>query len=157
MNLVLIGMPGCGKSTIGVLLAKSMLSEFVDTDLIIQNKHKKSLCEIISEDGLENFKETENEVLSEINCENCVIATGGGAVLRAENLSALKQSGKIYFIDRPLSGLIPTEDRPLSRDRSALEELYNQRYPVYCEVCDVRIDADCDANSVSEKILENLK
>ena len=80
MNIVLIGMPGCGKSTIGVLLAKTMLCEFVDTDLIIQNKYKKSLCEIIAEEGLDAFKEKENSVLRELQGENCVIATGGSAV-----------------------------------------------------------------------------
>jgi shikimate kinase len=94
MNIVLIGMPGCGKSTIGVLLAKTLLCEFVDTDLIIQNKYKKSLCEIISEEGLEGFKEKENKVLSEINCENSVIATGGSAVYCREGMENLKRNGK---------------------------------------------------------------
>jgi shikimate dehydrogenase len=117
-----------------------------------------SIGEYFEKYGEARFREVECEVIKELSAESSlIIATGGGAVLREENVSNLKQSGKIYFIDRPLSDLIPTDDRPLSRDRSALEELYNQRYPVYCEVCDVRIDADCDANSVSEKILENLK
>ena len=98
MNIVLIGMPGCGKSTIGVLLAKTLLCEFVDTDLIIQNKYKKSLCEIISEEGLEGFKEKENKVLSEINCENSVIATGGSAVYCKEGMENLMKNGRVVYL-----------------------------------------------------------
>ncbi len=98
MNIVLIGMPGCGKSTIGVLLAKTLLCEFVDTDLIIQNKYKKSLCEIISEEGLEAFKEKENKVLSEINCENSVIATGGSAVYCKEGMENLMKNGRVVYL-----------------------------------------------------------
>ena len=83
-------MPGCGKSTVGVLLAKSMLRDFVDTDLIIQNKYKKSLSDIINQEGLETFKEKENIVLSELRAENSVIATGGSAVYCSEGMKNLK-------------------------------------------------------------------
>ena len=98
MNIVLIGMPGCGKSTIGVLLAKTMLCEFVDTDLIIQNKYKKSLCEIIAEEGLDAFKEKENSVLRELQGENCVIATGGSAVYCREGMENLMKNGKVVYL-----------------------------------------------------------
>ncbi len=145
MNLVLIGMPGCGKSTIGVLLAKSMLCEFVDTDLIIQNKHKKSLCEIISEDGLENFKETENEVLSEINCENCVIATGGSAVYCGKGMANLKKNGKIVYLK-----LSPEEIKKriknirtrgiAMKEGTTIEELYLERAPLYEKYADYIVE-----------------
>ena len=77
MNITLIGMPGAGKSTVGVLLAKSMLMDFVDTDLLIQRKHGMSLCEFIEKYGEEEFKKAENDVISSLECENTVIATGG--------------------------------------------------------------------------------
>ena len=98
MNIVLIGMPGCGKSTVGVLLAKSILADFVDTDLIIQNKYKKSLCEIINDEGLEVFKEKENKVLAELKAENSVIATGGSAVYCPEGMENLKKDGQIVYL-----------------------------------------------------------
>ena len=93
MNIILIGMPGCGKSTVGVLLAKSMLCDFVDTDLIIQNKYKKSLCDIINEDGLTGFTEKENSVLAELTCDNAVVATGGSAVYCPQGMENLKKNG----------------------------------------------------------------
>lgn len=158
MNLVLIGMPGCGKSTIGVLLAKSMLCEFVDTDLIIQNKHKKSLCEIISEDGLENFKETENEVLSEINCENCVIATGGSAVYCDEGMKNLKKNGKIVYLK-----LSPEEIKKriknirtrgiAMKEGTTIEELYLERAPLYEKYADYIVECE---NLTAEECVEKI-
>ena len=157
-NIVLIGMPSSGKSTVGRLLASRLGRRFVDTDELITERIGMSIAEYFEKCGEAKFREVECEVIQELSTEDSlVIATGGGAVLCPENVSALKQSGKIYFIDRPLSDLIPTEDRPLSKDRWALEKLYEERYSIYCEACDARIDADCDADSVSEKILENLK
>lgn len=158
MNLVLIGMPGCGKSTIGVLLAKSMLCEFVDTDLIIQNKHKKSLCEIISEDGLENFKETENEVLSEINCENCVIATGGSAVYCGKGMANLKKNGKIVYLK-----LSPEEIKKriknirtrgiAMKEGTTIEELYLERAPLYEKYADYIVECE---NLTPEECVEKI-
>ena len=157
-NTVLVGMPSSGKSTVGRLLAERLGRRFVDTDELITEGIGMSIPEYFERYGEAAFREVECEVIREISAESSlVIATGGGAVLREENVSNLKKNGKIYFIDRPIDALIPTDDRPLSRDRSALLELYEKRYPIYCSLCDVRIDADCDATSVCEKILENLK
>ena len=100
------------------------------------------------------FRDIETQTVKEISKNTCkVISTGGGAVLREENVRALKQNGKIYFIDRPLENLIPTSDRPLSVDKNAIENLYNQRYSIYSSVCDVKIDADCTPNQVANKII----
>ena len=85
-----------------------------------------------------------------------VIATGGGAILREENVDALKENGKLYFIDRPLSELIPTSDRPLSSDREAIEKRYNERYAIYNSTADVRIEVNSDAEGVKAKILEDF-
>lgn len=162
MNLVLIGMPGCGKSTIGVLLAKSMLCEFVDTDLIIQNKHKKSLCEIISEDGLENFKETENEVLSEINCENCVIATGGSAVYCGKGMANLKKNGKILYLklspDEIKRRIKNIKTRGIAmKEGTTIEELYLERAPLYEKYADYIVECEnLTAEECVEKIIDTI-
>ena len=157
-NIVLVGMPSSGKSTVGKILSEKLGRRFVDTDEAITKRIGMSIGEYFERYGEARFREVECEVIGELATESSIIiATGGGAVLCPENVSALKQSGKIYFIDRPPSDLIPTEDRPLSKDRWALVKLYEERYSIYCEACDIRIDADCDADSVSEKILENLK
>lgn len=163
MNLVLIGMPGCGKSTIGVLLAKSMLCEFVDTDLIIQNKHKKSLCEIISEEGLENFKETENEVLSEINCENCVIATGGSAVYCGKGMANLKKNGKIVYLKLSSEEIkkriknIRTRGIAM-KEGTTIEELYLERAPLYEKYADYIVECEnLTAEECVEKIIDIIQ
>lgn len=158
MNIVLIGMPGCGKSTIGVLLAKSMLCEFVDTDLIIQNKHKKSLCEIISEEGLENFKETENEVLSEINCENCVIATGGSAVYCGKGMANLKKNGKILYLklspDEIKRRIKNIKTRGIAmKEGTTIEELYLERAPLYEKYADYIVECE---NLTAEECVEKI-
>ena len=85
-----------------------------------------------------------------------VIATGGGAILREENVRALRQNGRLYFIDRPLESLVPTADRPLSSDRAAIEKRYRERYGIYCSTADCRINADCSAEEVAMRILEEF-
>ena len=94
-NVVLIGMPGAGKSTIGVLLAKSLLMEFQDTDLVIQKKCKKSLCDIMDEVGVEAFIEKENEIIKSCDFENSVVATGGSAVYGKEAMERLSCDEKL--------------------------------------------------------------
>ena len=90
-NVVLIGMPGAGKSTIGVLLAKSMLYSFIDTDLLIQNSYGKSLCDIIDENGTDEFLKIENDVICSGEFERSVIATGGSAVYGTEAMKKLNE------------------------------------------------------------------
>ena len=90
-NVVLIGMPGAGKSTIGVLLAKSMLMDFVDTDLLIQKKHSSSLCNIINSKGIDEFLRIENDVICSYEFANCVIATGGSAVYGEDAMKKLSE------------------------------------------------------------------
>ena len=90
-SVTLIGMPGAGKSTVGVLLAKSLLTDFIDTDLIIQRETGKSLCTLIEEQGTENFLETENRIILSQSFDNAVIATGGSAVYGKEAMKKLKE------------------------------------------------------------------
>ena len=124
-NVVLIGMPSSGKSTVGRLLAEKLGEEFIDTDELITEKIKMPIKDFFALHGEEKFREVEAEVIREIAGRGgLVIATGGGAILRRENLVNLRHNGNILFIDRPLNLLIPTDSRPLSSDRMALENLY---------------------------------
>lgn len=157
MNIVLIGMPGCGKSTVGVLLAKSMLRDFVDTDLIIQNTYRKSLCEIIACDGLQGFKDKENTILKGLECDNCVIATGGSAVYCNEGMEKLKNKGKVIYlkltpqcIKRRIKN-IKTRGIAMEEDCS-IEELYLERAPLYEKYADHIID--CENMSAEECVTQ---
>ena len=103
-------------------------------------------------DAKENSKVIDS-VIEEISQRNgLVIATGGGAVLRDENVNALSRNGRICFLDRPLEALLPTEDRPLANDAEKIRKLYEQRYSRYCSVADLRIDAKASAEKVAEQI-----
>ena len=157
-NIVLIGMPASGKSTVGRILADKLGRRFVDTDELIINRIGMEIKDYFILYGEEKFRNIESEVIASLAGQSSlVIATGGGAILREENVSALKYNGKLYFIDRPIERLMPTEDRPLSSDRVSIEARYKERYPIYCGCCDKQIDADCDAEGVAERILEKSK
>ena len=113
--------------------------------------------EIFERFGEEYFRALETQVIKEVSQrQGLVIATGGGAVLRQENIDALKQNGKVIFIDRPLSQLLVTDDRPLSKTYKHLEQLYNQRYDIYNAVCDLKINADGDINTNLKRIKEGI-
>lgn len=155
-NIVLIGMPSSGKSTVGRLLAQMTGCDFIDTDELIDEKIKMPISDFFSLRGEDEFRKIEREVIKEIaGLTGHVIATGGGVILNEDNLYALKYNGKVVFIDRPLYDLVATEDRPLSRDRSALEKLYNERYPIYKASCDIHVNVKGSANDVASDILEN--
>lgn len=156
-NIVLTGMPSSGKSTVGKLIAESMGREFIDTDDLIEAEEKKSIPDIFREHGEKYFRDAETRAIEKV-ASLCgkVIATGGGAILRKENVRALRENGKIYFIDKPLDELIPTSDRPLSSDRTAIEKRYNERYSLYCDIADVKVAVDTDANGVAKKITEDF-
>ncbi len=155
MNIVLIGMPGCGKSTVGVLLAKSLMYDFIDTDLIIQRKEGKALCEIINTQGLEEFKRIENEVLCDLQAENTVIATGGSAVYCDEGMKALKKNGKVIYLkvtpEEIKNRLKDIKTRGIAmKEGTTIDDLYKQRAPLYEKWADKIIE--CDGGSVEENI-----
>lgn len=136
-NIVLIGMPGCGKSTIGALLSEKLGRKFVDTDLEIQKIANKSIPEIFAQDGEAVFRQLESDVLQHFGKESSlVIATGGGSVVRPENHIYLRQNSRIFYLQRDLSKL-PTDGRPLSVD---LEFLFSSRSALYESLADQIVD-----------------
>ena len=156
-NIILIGMPASGKSTVGKKLAELTGKQFVDTDLEIIKEEGTEISEIFATKGEAYFRDLEAKIVEEVSKLNgYVIATGGGAILREENRDNLKQNGKIYFLDRSLELLVPTSDRPLSSDRASIEKRYNERYNIYCQACDVRVDGDGTVDEVSELIYKEL-
>ena len=139
-NIVLTGMPGSGKTTVGKLLAEALDRSYLDTDLLIQEKTGMHPSQIIQSQGELAFRELETEVIEELSGKNgCIIATGGGAILREENMQLLRMNGKIFFLDRPLEQLIPTEDRPLSSTKEAICQRYQERYHRYISTADTVI------------------
>lgn len=138
-NIVLVGMPGCGKTTVGAELARLSGKPFADLDGEIVRRAGKPIPEIFSQEGEGAFRELESRALAEVCAKSGqVIATGGGAVLRAENRAALRRTGRVYWLRRDLNRL-PTGGRPLSQAGS-LEEMYRVRKPLYHEAADVVID-----------------
>ena len=157
-NIVLIGMPASGKSTVGKILAKALNRRVIDTDKLIAERAGKDIPTIFREDGEAKFRELEAEVIREVASETgVIIATGGGAVLRSENMDALRENGRIYFIDRPLERLMPTDNRPLSSTKEDIEKRYHERYKIYTEAADVRVWANCFPKAVAEKIMKDFK
>ena len=156
-NIVLIGMPGCGKTTVGTALTQALGMEFLDTDAMIVAKDGRAIPTIFSQDGEARFRDMESEAVREAaKQQHCIIATGGGAVLRKENMDILRQNGRIYFIDRPLEALLPTDDRPLSSDRQALKKRYTERYGLYCAACDRHIRTTETPEQVISAIREDF-
>lgn len=156
-NIVLIGMPGCGKTTVGNALSQVLGMELVDTDAMIVATSGTDIPSIFAQKGEPYFRDLETSAIREAaSRQHCIIATGGGAVLREKNMEFLRQNGRIYFIDRPLEALLPTDDRPLSSDRQALEKRYTERYSLYCGACDRHIRTVDTPEQVIQAIKEDF-
>lgn len=153
-NIVLSGMPGAGKSTVGKRLTQTLDRELFDLDEEIVRTAGCPISEIFANAGEETFRNLETRVLREVlaNKKGIILATGGGAILRDENIDLLHRNGKIYFIDRPLSALLPTADRPLASSAEAIRQRYQERYARYCATADVHIDGDGSVDAVAERI-----
>jgi len=157
-NIVLVGMPASGKSTVGALLAEMLGRELTDTDALIVEAAGEEITEIFKTRGEAEFRDMETEAVRRAATATArVIATGGGAILRDENVEALKQNGRLFFLDRPVEKLIPTDTRPLASDIDAIRQRYSERYSRYLAVCDERIDCDRAAEAVAEIIGEKYR
>ena len=155
-NIVLIGMPASGKTTVGKILADSLDRELIDTDTEIVKRENCTISEIFERVGESGFRKIESAVINELSSrQGAIIATGGGAVLNRDNVLALRRNGRIYFLDRPISELEATADRPLSSTKSALEALFEKRHPIYCAACDAKIYGST-AEMAAEKIKEDF-
>ncbi|MBE6585278.1 MAG: shikimate dehydrogenase [Ruminococcaceae bacterium] len=143
-NIVLTGMPSSGKSTVGKALAQELGRPFVDTDAVILQRAGKPITEIFSELGEVGFRDLETQVVKDVanTHTGAVIATGGGAILRDENIRALRRTGRIYFLNRPLEYLIPTADRPIASTVEDIRRRFEERYDRYLATCDVEIKTD---------------
>jgi len=159
-NIVLIGMPGCGKSTLGKEISKKLNKTLIDMDTYIEENEKRTIKEMFSEN--ENvFRDAESKYSIELSSKNSqIIATGGGIVKRKENISQLRNNSIIVFINRPLENIlsdIDTETRPLLVDgKKNLEKLYNERFNLYKEYCDIEIENVGGISDVADKIIELL-
>ena len=155
-NIILIGMPGSGKSTVGSILAQKTGRKLVDADAYLVEKAGRTIPEIFATDGEAGFRALETKVLRELGMQSrTIIATGGGCVTREENYPLLHQNGTIFCLDRALD-VLPTEGRPLSQS-TKLSEMYNVRKPKYARFADHHIDNNGDPNISAEQILKILE
>ena len=155
-NIILIGMPGCGKSTIGRKLAETLGKEFIDADQALEVHFGRPITEIIPQDGEPAFRAMETEILQMLGKRSgLIIATGGGCVTQERNYPLLHQNGTIFWLKRDLEKL-PTHGRPLSQ-KNKLSELFKVRKPLYEAFADITIDNDGNAEQTIQQILEALK
>lgn len=156
-NIVLTGMPGSGKTTIGKVLAEKLNREFIDTDELIVKRTGRQITEIFATDGEAEFRKIESTIIEEVSLKNgLVIATGGGAVLNSDNIRHLKHNGIIFFLNRELSELIPTVDRPTANSRESVIKRYNERIDIYNSTNDYSVKV-INPEVTSEKIIEIFK
>lgn len=156
-NLVLIGMPTSGKTTIGKILSEELGREFIDSDEEIVEKIGMSISEFFEKNGEAEFRKIEAQVIKEIALkQGAVIATGGGVILNKRNIELLKMNGKVIFLNRPLDMLLTSEDRPLSSDRELLKKRFEERHEIYKASADVEIIADSDIKTNVQKVKEGF-
>lgn len=152
-NIVFIGMPSCGKSTVGRIVSEKLSRPFFDTDEMIKDTNGRSPSEIIVSEGEKVFRDLETaEVKEAARMTGAVISVGGGAVLREENVDALKQNGVLIYLDRPLDELV-SSDRPLSKD---IPKLYEQRKDFYERAADIKIKSQPTPEQTAKKVIEAL-
>lgn len=161
-NIILIGMPGAGKSSIGVILAKALGYEFVDTDLVIQAREGCLLCEIIEKKGEKRFLEIENEVNAELDVKKCVIAPGGSVIYGIEAMEHFQEIGTIVYLELPYEDLKKRLGNLKGRgvvlkEGQSLKELYEERTRLYEKYADFTIsEKNRDIEATLQAILDEL-
>lgn len=149
-NICLIGMPSCGKTTLGKMISEKLGREFYDIDTLIEQRVGMKIYDYFKHHTEDEFRIVERKIIREVSLkQGCVISTGGGVITNEDNIKALKHNSKLFFIDRSLKNLIASDTRPLSSTRDKLEELYNKRLPLYKKYADKIIDGDL---SLDEKV-----
>lgn len=161
-NLTLIGMAGAGKSTLGVLLAKALGYDFIDTDILIQQKHKKLLQEIIDEEGIDAFLTIEEDILSELTIDRAIIATGGSAVYSDKAMQALKQHSTVVYLEVPYEEILSRVKNIATRGivlkhGNSLKDAFEERQPLYHQYADIVVDCSKkDIESTLSEIINQL-
>ena len=154
-NLVLIGMPGSGKSAVGKILTEATGKPLADTDLLIVEKAGKPIPEIFRDDGEPAFRNLESEIIRDLSLQGGqIISTGGGAVLRPENVAVLRQNGRLFWLDRNPDSLVPTDDRPLADTAEKMKKLYQEREPIYRTSADVIIPVFGTPEDTAQSIMQ---
>lgn len=162
-NIVLIGMPGAGKSTVGVVLAKVAGHKFVDSDLVIQETTGKLLHELITEHGMEGFLEIENKINAELDTTKAIIATGGSVIYGEEAMEHLKEIGLVVYLKLSLESIADRlgdlKQRGVAlKEGWGLKELYEERVPLYEKYADIIVDCENKAiRHITEEIYEKYK
>lgn len=156
-NIVLIGMPGCGKSTLGVVLAKHLNMGFCDTDLLIQQFEKRKLQEIIDSEGVAGFLKREEKYLLSFESENMVIATGGSAVLSEKAMAHLKKNSVVVYLKVDCRNIIRRVRNRKTRgiamnENQTMKDVYNLRTPLYEKYADITVD--CNKRSFNDIVDE---
>ena len=159
-NIVLIGMPACGKSTIGYWLSKKINYPFVDVDRYLEEKENRIISDIFSNEGEEYFRELETKYLKELSeKEGIIISTGGGAVKNKENIDILKENGIIVFLNRTIDDISRENhrNRPLLQNPDNLQKLYDERIKLYRRYADIIIKNDDSIDVIVDRIITSLK
>lgn len=162
-NIVLIGMPGSGKSTVGIILAKQITKRFLDTDILIQNLARKSLQDIVDNDGHMALREIEEKVLLSVRCKNHIIATGGSAAYSEPAMLHLKQSGSVVFLQTSLDELKSRihnyETRGLAkRPEQSFQDLFDERESLYRKFSDITVESShLTQDQVCDEIVYKLQ
>jgi shikimate kinase len=162
-NIILIGMPGAGKSTVGVILAKRTSRDFIDTDLLIQISQKRTLQDIVDKNGYTVLRNIEESVLLDLSVQNCVIATGGSAVYSGRAMAHLKSGGRAVFLETDLTVLKSrvhdfTTRGLAKRPNQSFADLYSERSALYADYADIVVKcADLTQDEVCSEIISRLE
>ncbi len=157
VNIVLSGMPTCGKTSVGKAIALKTCKEFIDVDKLIEEKFNMKIVDIFSKFNEEYFRNLETQTIKELTFLNGkIISLGGGAILSSENQDYLLKNGSIVFIDRSLENLIVSSDRPLTSDKEKLTKKYNERLPIYKSTCDYIVDGNKSIDEVANNVLKEF-
>jgi shikimate kinase len=161
-NITIIGMPGAGKSTVGVILAKTLGMNFRDTDIVIQQNTGRLLQEIITTDGIEAFLKIEEITILSLTCNNSIIATGGSVVLSDRSMDHLKRSGLVIYLYIVFEEMVQRLNNITTRgivltEGQSLRDMYNKRIPLYEKYADISIDCSKeDIEDIIEKIINEV-
>ena len=159
-NIVLIGMPACGKSTIGYWLSKKIGYPLLDTDKYLEEKENRIISDILSNEGEEYFRNLETKYLKELSeKEGLIISTGGGAVKKKENNDILKKNGIVIFLNREINDISKEnhKHRPLLQDINNIQKLYDERIDLYKKYSDIIIKNNDDMSIIVDRIITALK